>query len=84
MKPISSNSRDLILRRPAKRSEAVRLEGWPQRMDSWPSFETREERAPQDEVREHADLIQTSETQHQARELDPRRRKWNTSYKFYL
>src|ERR1700682_405174 len=28
MKPIGSNSPDLILRRPAKRSEAGRLEGW--------------------------------------------------------
>jgi len=28
MKPIGSNSPDLILRSPAKRSEAGRLEGW--------------------------------------------------------
>src|SRR5258705_13776343 len=37
---------DLILRS----LQSKRLEGWPQGMDSWPSFETRARRAPQDEA----------------------------------
>src|SRR5260370_12933694 len=39
-------ARALILRS----GRSPRLEGWTQRADSWPSFETRARRAPQDEV----------------------------------
>src|SRR6266478_8294450 len=38
-------ARALILRS----GRSPRLEGWKQREDSWPSFETRARRAPQDE-----------------------------------
>jgi hypothetical protein len=53
---------DLILRSPAERSEAGRLEGWPSRHPR-PSFEThRKAMLLRMRLGEDADMIRTSET----------------------